>query len=199
MKQRDMASLVLGGWPRQDSRGIWCSSMFEGGGIGDRLRVEAAVLLYRASPQLIVVSGGKGKLAHLPDAPACASVLRRELLELGIPPDDIFEETQAANTYEQLQSIKNLFADFRITSLRIVSNRYHLPRIDAFLNSDSELHAWEARRRIQSQGAEDILLQHDPSRWHYLITEAYNSPTMKQRIADEAKGVRDILAGAYIR
>jgi uncharacterized SAM-binding protein YcdF (DUF218 family) len=100
--------------------------MFEDGSMGDRLRVEAAALLYRANPQLVVVSGGKGKLAHLPEAPTCASVLRRELLELGIPSDDILEETHAANTYQQLQSIKSLFALLPITILRIVSNRYHL-------------------------------------------------------------------------
>ncbi len=199
MKQRDLALLVLGGWPCQDGRGIWRTSTFEDGGMGDRLRVEAAALLYRARPQLVVVSGGKGKLAHVPEAPAVASVLRRELLELGIPPDDIFEETHAGNTYEQLQSIKNLFAQFPITSLRIVSNRYHLRRIDAFLNDDSELRLWRASGRVQSQEAEKILLQHDQSRWHSLITEAYNSRAMHQRIAQEARGVRDILAGAYVR
>jgi hypothetical protein len=199
MKQRDAALLVLGGWPCQDSQGVWRSSLFAGGGMGDRLRVEAAALLYRASPRLVVVSGGKGKLAHLPEVPACASVLRRELLELGIPAEDIFEETQAANTYEQLQSIKVLLAHFSISTLRILSNRYHLPRIEAFLDNDSELRAWKASGRIEPAEAEDILLQCDESRWHSLITEAYNSPAMQQRIAEEAKGVRDILAGAYVR
>jgi uncharacterized SAM-binding protein YcdF (DUF218 family) len=159
MKQRDAALLVLGGWPCRDSQGVWRSSLFAGGGMGDRLRVEAAALLYRMSPRLVVVSGGKGKLAHLPEVPACASVLRRELLELGIPADDIFEEAHAANTYEQLQSIKSLLAHFPISTLRILSNRYHLPRIEAFLDDDSELRAWKASGRIQPAGAEDILLQ----------------------------------------
>ena len=92
-----------------------------------------------------------------------------------------------------------MFTDFPIKILRILSNRYHLPRIDAFLDDDPELRAWKASGRIQSEGVEDILLQHDQSRWHSLITEAYNSPAMQQRIAEEAKGVRDILAGVYIR
>lgn len=199
MEQQDRALLVLGGWPCRDSQGIWRTSMFADGAMGDRLRVEAAASLYLARPQLVVASGGKGKLAHLPDAPTGASVLRRELQQLGVSSVDIFEETQAANTYEQLQSIKKLFADFPITSLRVLSNRYHLPRIDAFLGDDAELRAWKARGRIQSQGAEDILLQRDESRWHSLIREAYNSPAMQQRIAEEANGVRAILAGVYFR
>jgi hypothetical protein len=172
--------------------------MFEGGGMGDRLRVEAAAVLYRASPRLVVVSGSKGKLAHLPEAPACASVLRRELLELGIPSDDICEETHAGNTFEQLQAIKSLFAHFAIKNLRIVSNRYHLARIDAFLKDDAQLRAWQADGRIQLQAAEDVLVKHDSSHWSALIAEGYNSPAMQQRLAEEERGVRDIHTGTYI-
>jgi hypothetical protein len=166
--------------------------------MGDRLRTEAAALLYHEVPQLVVASGGKGKQAHVPDAPTCASVLRRELSELGVAPADILDEAGSANTYEQLQAINSLFAQFRLKSLRIVSNRWHLPRVDAFLKDDARFRAWQADGHIQLQAAEGVLLRHDPSRWSALITEAYNSPAMQQRIADEERGIRDIRAGTYI-
>lgn len=198
MGQRDQALLVLGGWPRRDEQGVWRTSLFENAGIGDRLRVEAAAVLCGGHPQLIVITGGKGKLAHLAEAPACASVMKRELLELGIPAADILEELSSADTYEQLQFVKRLFTQFLITRLRILSNRYHLPRIGAFTSSDAQLHAWQANGRIQSQAAEDVLLQHDPSRWHDLIAEAYASQAMRERIEREQQGVRDIHAGTYL-
>ncbi len=161
--------------------------------------MEAAAVLYHAAPQRIVVTGGKGKLAHLADAVPCASVMKQELLDLGVLPADIVEELRSANTDQQLQSIKVLFARFPIASLRIVSNRYHLPRIDAFLNSDATLRDWCAQGHIQLQAAEDILLQHDPSRWQALIAEAYASPAMRARIEQEEKGVGDLRAGTYRR
>lgn len=195
----EQALFVLGGWPIADAQGFWHSSLFENGSIGDRLRVEAAAVLYRADPQRVIVTGGEGKLAHLPQATACASVMRRELIELGVPDGDILEETKAANTYEQLQFIKYAFVQFPISTLRILSNHYHLPRIDAFLTSDIELRDWCAGGQIQMQAAEDVLIQHDFSRWSLLITEAYASTAMHQREEQEFEGVRAIRAGTYKR
>ena len=192
------ALLVLGGWPRPDEHGLWHSSLFADGGIGDRLRVEAAALLYQVNPQLIIVAGGKGKLARLAEAPPSASVMRSELLELGVRMEDIREELKSGNTREQLQFIKTLFDQLPIARLRILSNRYHVPRIDAFLGTDIQLNEWCASGRIQSQAAEQILLQHDPSRWHRLIAEGYASQTMRERMQREEKGVRDIRAGTYV-
>jgi len=196
---QDQALFVLGGWPQPDSQGVWRSSLFANGGIGDRLRVEAAAVLYQANAQLIVVAGGKGKRAHLAEAPLCASVMKRELIELGVPAEHIREELRSANTHQQLQSIKALFDRLPIVRLRILSNRYHLPRINAFLSSDLQLHAWFTSGRILSEAAEEILTQHDPPRWHDLIAEAYASQAMRERLEQEEKGVRDIRAGTYER
>lgn len=195
----DAALFVLGGWPRPDHAGVWRSSLFEDGGIGDRLRVEAAALVYKDCPQRIVVTGGKGKLAYVAGAPACASVMKRELFELGVPAEDIFEELGSGNTYEQLQFIKAALAQFPVSHLRILSNRYHLARIDAFLNDDPQLREWCAQRRIEVEAAEDVVLEHDRLRWHRLITEAYSSPAMRERIEQENRGVRAILSGSYKR
>jgi hypothetical protein len=197
--RHDQALFVLGGWPHPDAQGIWHSSLFENGRIGDRLRVEAAAVLYRANPQLIIVTGGNEKLAHLPEVPACASVMRRELIELGLPAADIQQELKSANTYEQLQFIKTVFNQFPIATLRILSNRYHLPRIGAFLASDPHLEDWCTHGRIQMQAAEDALLQHNRFLWQDLIAEAYDSDAMRKRMQREEKGVRDIRAGTYSR
>ena len=191
------ALFVLGGWPRPDERGAWGSSLFDGNGIGDRLRVEAAAVLYRACRRAIVVTGGNGKLAHICEAPACAAVMREELLALGVRASDITLELEAANTYEQLQAIKQL--PFPDAGLRIVSNRYHIPRIAAFLNLDGFLDGWRTANRIVLEAAEDVLLWHDPGRWRALIDAAYASTPMQERIAREEEGVRAIRAGTYKR
>ena len=196
---RDTALYVLGGWPRPDRDGVWRSSLFEDGGVGDRLRVEAAAMLYRAHRQRIIVTGGKGKLAHVAGAPASAAVMRRELVELGIPSDDVFEELASGNTCEQLQFIKTALTQFPVAHLRIVSNRYHLARIGAFLNDDALLREWCAARRIEAEAAEEILLQHDRPRWYRMIAEAYSSQAMLERIEQEARGVQAIRAGTYQR
>ena len=192
------ALLVLGGWPYPDVHGVWRSSLFENGGMGDRLRVDAAALLYRARPQTIVIVGGKGKLASVADAPACAVIMKRELIELGIPAEDIVEEISSGNTYEQLQHIKALIAAGSISNLRVLSNRYHVPRIEAFLTTDEQLSAWLAGGHIEVQAAEEILVRHDPHLWQALIDQAYSTPTMRRRIERELQGVRDIQAGTYV-
>ena len=198
-RDQKQALFVLGGWPQPDARGAWHSSLFDNGGIGDRLRVEAAAVLYRSRPQLIVVTGGKGKLAHLAEAVPCASVMKGELIELGVSAADIAEELDAGNTCEQLQFIKTAFARLPVTSLRILSNRYHLPRIGAFLSSDEQLREWCARGCVRVLAAEEILLDHDPARWQKLIAEAYASPAMQERVQQEERGIRDICAGTYRR
>lgn len=191
------ALFVLGGWPRKNGGGFWRSSLFDAGGIGDRLRVEAAALLYHGARQRIFITGGNRKLAHVPGVPCCAAVMKRELIELGVPEADVLEEIHAGNTYEQLQYIKTVISRFVIGRLRIVSNRYHLPRIEAFLTVDQELNGWRTSGRITPIAAEDVLLQREPARWEGLITEAYRSDAMLERIAQEQQGVLDIRAGTY--
>ena len=153
--------------------------------------------MYHSHPQLIVVTGGKGKLAHVPEAVPCASVMRRELIELGVPAAGIREEIGSGNTCEQLQFIKTVFSEFPIAALRILSNRYHIARIGAFLTSDPQLRDWCISGRIELQAAEDIVLQHDPARWSSLIAEAYASQAMHERIANEERGVQAIRTGTY--
>jgi len=125
--------------------------------------------------------------------------MQRELIELGVPAGDIAVEISSGDTYEQLQYIKTAFAQFPVETLRILSNRYHLPRIDAFLISDTQLLDWCAHGRIHMQAAEDILIQHDSPWWTSLIAEAYTSTAMRQRQEQELEGVRAIRAGTYKR
>jgi len=188
---------VLSGCPCQDSHGVWHTALFAEGGMGDRLRVEAAALLYPGTADRIVVSGGKGRLAQFPDAPSCAQVCRRELLELGIPAAHLLAEESSRNTYEQLQWIKGLLASSCIERLTVVSNRYHLQRVQALLDADPQLHLWHKERRIETLAAEDVLLKHDFGRWHSLIAEAYATPAMQARMDQEEKGIRDLAAGIY--
>ena len=194
--------IVLGGGPKQDSKGVWRTSNLDESvalnGAGDRLRVEAAALLFAENPKLLIIaSGGRGELRKVSGAPAISEIVKRDLKELGVAESNIEEENQSNNTYEQLQALKNLLSERGWRVVKIISNEYHLPRVQAFIESDSELKSWHAAGKIVLGSAEEILISRQPERWKEKITRAYASPAMKTRVASEQKGISAIKSGKY--
>jgi len=96
------AIVILGGGLKKDADGRWRTTNYDESGdnfgvSGDRLRVVAANYLYKNNQeQLIIASGGKGQLKNIPGAPAVSEVLKRELIELGVPEEKIIEENNCA-------------------------------------------------------------------------------------------------------
>jgi len=201
------AIVILGGAMVKEGN-KWRTTNFNEGdnfGIqGDRLRVEAGRYLFKdnkkSSDFLIVVSGGKGQLEAIPDAPTLAELLSQELMELGVDPKIILAEKQSANTYQQLKELAGLVSQNRFLKLEIISNEYHLPRIEAMIECAPGL---ENLKLMFSAGdlilesAEKIVLNHERPKWESIIKNAYQSEAMQARIHLEEQGVNQIRSGSY--
>ena len=196
------AIFIFGGGLKNDS-GRWRTTNFDEpgdnfGALGDRLRVVAASCLFQDFPNyLVIASGGKGQLKDIAEAPTVASVLKQELIDLGVTADKIIEEDKSANTFEELQELKKIIIDNSLDKIVVISNDYHLPRVQAFIDQDNQLRQWLAENRLSLQSAEEILMNNDPAQWQTMINKAYRSPVMKQRIKQEQAGVKAIKQGKY--
>lgn len=201
MKKTDVIVVLSGGLICEN--GVWRTTRYDEkgdtfGALGDRARVEAAVLLYAEhSGAVMVVSGGKGQYKNNPNAPTLSSVLKRELIELGVPAGRIIEENASDNTWQQLQNLKMLMEREKFNSVLIVSNEWHLPRVLAMVEKDADLRRLSSAGTIRCESAEKILLARDPGAWKAVIERAYQSDGIKKRIALERKGVEEIKAGMY--
>ncbi len=168
------------------------------GALGDRLRVVAGAILYKNNYNLLIItSGGKGQLEKIPNAPTVSEINKKELIKLGVHSKKIIEENKSNNTYQQLQNCKKIIKENNFNEIKIISNKYHLPRIKAMIAMDNELKKMVNAQKIELQSAENILLKYDSENWQNVIEKAYNSEEMKERIALEEKGVHDIEEGRY--
>lgn len=101
---------ILGGILKKNKSGWHTTSFNEGNdfeGVGDRLRVIAGRYLYdkvikNNSDIFIIVSGGRGRLKSIKGVPTVAEVIKKELIELGVPSESIMQEDDSGNTFEQL-------------------------------------------------------------------------------------------------
>ncbi|MCI0565678.1 YdcF family protein, partial [bacterium] len=150
---------VLGGGLKKNPDGTWRTTYFdeegdEYGSTGDYLRVKAAATLFKKGfARLIIVSGSKGQLHIVSNAPTVASVLKKELVREGVPSDAIAEDHDSGTTYEQLKKITGQKKEGRVG---IISNRYHLPRIRAMIEHAPELSELKDAKLIS---AEETLLE----------------------------------------
>jgi len=200
-KHSKKAIVILGGGLIKDKNGSWRTTNFnEGdnfGASGDRLRVVAGSYLYKDSPQLIIASGGKGQYKDIPGAPAVAEIIKKELIKLDVLSEDIFLENNSGNTWQQLQELKKIINKMELNKVIIVSNRWHLPRVQTMIEKDQELANTFNKGQIKLVSAEDVVIKYEPEKWKKIIDSAYNSKEMKKRIALEKKGVREIKEGKY--
>ncbi len=86
----------------------------------------------KREPYLRIVALG-GESNRTSDAPTIAMVMRHELIELGVPEQTIATERRSVNTYQQLCNFQEIVTIEMLASVLIVSNRYHLGRIQAFI------------------------------------------------------------------
>lgn len=194
------AIVVIGGWLIKKN-GRWQTTGFDGnfgnGTVGDRLRVLASYYLYNKNNRsLIIASGGKGKLRKFKGVPSIASVIKRELTELGIPGDGIIIEGRSDSTYENLRNLIRIAKARRLNGIIVVSNRYHLPRIKAMVKYAPGLNELSKIVHIKYCEAEVVVIKNNPS-WRSIIQNAYARKEMKDLILKEKKGVKDLKSGNY--
>jgi uncharacterized SAM-binding protein YcdF (DUF218 family) len=86
--------------------------------------LEGARLYKLLDPQWVVVSGGPSG----PTSEAESAVLKRAMIQLGIPPELILQEGESGNTYEQAVNLRRLMADHGIKRFVMVTSGVHMPR-----------------------------------------------------------------------
>lgn len=189
--------------------GVWRTTRSgrEGDGFGGlwcRFRVLAAKELYdrwkhQGCEVMVLATGGKGKLAHIPEIPFIGDVIAEELIDLGVDPAAIRRETESGSTFQQLRMVIDDLGYFGV--IAVISNRYHLPRIEAMITHADALKPLRmplARKQAKLIAAEDILIEGNSAEWSKQIADAYESPEMAARIANEENGLRDIQRGTYV-
>ncbi|HEY9584297.1 MAG TPA: YdcF family protein [Candidatus Paceibacterota bacterium] len=195
--------VVLGGGLRQDKSGRWRTTLGEKemgrhGLLNDRLRVVAASALWAENKNLILIaSGGKGHVeGRLPDNLTLSKVIKEELIELGVPAENIIEENKSGSTYEQLTAVKNMMKSGELSGkISIISNDYHLPRIKAMIEYTKLKDDLSGKTELV--GAEDVLMKYKKAEWGDFIDKSKHTPAMIERLNNEKKGVEQIKSGTY--
>lgn len=99
----------------------------DGGEPGEWLvkRLEKGLDLYHAGyADRIIVSGGQGRLDEEP----VAAAMRAWLVERGVDGERVIAEEQARNTVENIAYSADLLEEFRLESVIIVTNDFHMYR-----------------------------------------------------------------------
>jgi len=86
--------------------------------------LEGARLYHLLGPQSVIVSGGPSGPTSEPES----DVLRRAMLQLGIPADRIVEERTSGNTYEQAINLSGVLSGLGVTRFVLVTSGVHMPR-----------------------------------------------------------------------
>jgi len=191
---------VLGGTVKQNPDTTWRTTSFEEKGdnfgvTGDYVRPKAAALLYKKNHNIqFFVSGGRGQNKNIDGAPSVASVMAKELISYGVPSDVIEEEGKSESSLEQLKYCAKIVQERNLEHVSILSNEYHLPRIQVMLERFNEL---KSLQNAQLLSAESILVNEEPQVWKDTIKKAYDSDAMQKRIELEKQGIDDILKNKY--
>lgn len=198
------AIVVLAGGIKRIAERRWVSTDLteeddRQGAPGAKLRIYAATILAERFPgAIIVASGGKGNDVP-PDAdrkrPLLAEVLRDELVASGVAAARIILEDKANTTYQQLMELQQASRKQGWKRLVIVTNRWHLARVEAML----QLRFTSLMEHVDVKlvSAEEVLIETQPGRWQALLAEAYDKDFLKNRMEREARGVEQIYSGTY--
>lgn len=87
-------------------------------------RVYQGFLLYQQLNSPIIVTGGKLMGMQVAEA----TVMKNELIKLGVEPENIFVEDQAKNTKQNAELSMQILENRKIEKVFLVSSAIHLPR-----------------------------------------------------------------------
>jgi DUF218 domain len=143
------------------------------------------------------------------EEPTHAEVMAEELQHYGVPKERIIKEERSVDTITELVEMIKLAALHKWHNIAVVSNAYHIPRIQEMyrqldtLASKDDTDFGAAMKEVAQNpieisfvSAEDIL----PIRSeHYvkLIEEMENTSAFKNRVAAEEQGLKQLREGTY--
>ncbi|KKQ25663.1 MAG: hypothetical protein US62_C0005G0045 [Candidatus Woesebacteria bacterium GW2011_GWA1_37_8] len=179
-----------------------------GGGI---MRVAAATVISKSNSDLQVVVGGK---YPKDEKKAPAEVIAAELQYAGVERNNIISDPNTLDTISEIIGLIKVAQLSDCTDVGVLTNEYHIPRIDAIINNlewlifDDErdpdfLEGMEKLRRgkinINLIPAEDVIKNSLPAIYDSEIMPAIESVEMQRRIESEKHGVGDLKSGRYSR
>ncbi len=182
-----------------DKNGIWqtVESTDEGDQNGVtqcRFRTVAASVLYKKNlgKPILLAQGGLKEGAR----PSIASVIREELIALGVDQHHIILEENSRSTYTQLIELQRVIDKEHPNNVFIVSNEWHLPRIEAMIRCVSD---FKSLRQVAPKlcAAEEILLEEAKEEWQEKVQKARQNDALTDRLAKEKQGIKEIEAGIY--
>ncbi|MDP3685647.1 MAG: hypothetical protein Q8R32_02345 [bacterium] len=203
---------LVGGHLLRGADGTFRTSTFDDydnpyGEFGDRIRSEAAALLYRQSPRdtSIMVLGGVTPLHKtVPEAPHLSAVIKGELIALGVPEEQIEEIDldPACGTYQQLahlaRRVREVCVSVGIDELAILASLWQFPRMFAMIHFRDELAEvlLQDRPRVRYVAAEEIVTDDDPKRYAEIAAACRRSERLAC-LRGELKGAWMVAEGTY--
>lgn len=191
--------VVLAGGFKRDKDGVWHSSDFDGSDCGppvSHIRLLAARYLYEEDPtRRILVVGGRGVcLSLLENDITLSTVMRRELVESGVPESAISEESLSNNTYQNIEHLLPFLRQHEVRELLIVSSEYHVPRIETLLE---HVPAFAEIQKIAKVVSADNVVSSKDSLLAARVRETYTREPFPSILAKEVEGVEQIRRGTY--
>ena len=193
LQSKTKTIVIFGGLLKKEKErdGHWRTERF------NYIRVLAGYYLYKELSKKyktrLIVSGGKGIYKDILHAPTVSSVMKKELISLGLSPKEVREESKTASTYQELAWLsKNIKKADQKTI--IISNAYHLPRIKTMIGRLSELK--NLKDSVKLLSAEKIVIKND-KKWISKIAKASKSLAMRKIIIFEQGGVKSLKSGKY--
>lgn len=204
-----VAAFVFGGDIRKSDNphhldGLgWCS--IEGreadkhGACPSYERCLAVPLMMRVNPRLIVIPSGG--VTNIPEenlkSPPISTVMKAELLALGVPEKNILEEPEAFNTEQQLIKCAAIARahGWRGRDCVIVTMKWQFGRILSMQRAlKGQVRPFTARTNFLA--VERILENSENGEfWKRYFDELNASPDMQARILKEAAGIEQLLTG----
>lgn len=182
--------IVFGGLIKKGDNGKWRSGNF------NKFRVLAGYYLYKNLSKnhktTLIASGGNGIYRNMPNVPPVAEVMKQELIRLGLKSGEIIKEPKTLSTYHELVWVKKLLRKNK--KIIIISNAYHLPRIEAFINCLPALK--ELKRTVKLIAAEKIVTKYNKE-LGLKISKILKSKQVAQIITEEKKGIKALRSGHY--
>lgn len=174
------------------SDGKYCSTTYKDGDkfgtLGGHVRVEAASILATEYPNSIIVTTGKG--AGDGKSPSHASVMGRELIDLGVNGDRILKEEVSTTTKSGIEQILIIARKHNWKHIMLISNEYHIPRLSIMWDS------LNPTIKADFISAEDIIIQNLPE-FKETFEHIKSTPAYKKRLESEARGIEALRLGMY--
>ena len=109
-------------------------------------RINKAYQLYKEGyAGKLIASGSKGYGENLYEA----TVIKKQLVRLGVPEENIIEETKSTNTRENLTFSKEIMKKYKFQSSLIITNYFHIYR-SSMIAKDLQLKAYFGRAYMPS-------------------------------------------------